>query len=158
VESRVEPLGRVRRRDLRGEHVADLVIERLRVDLGVEVVMRATPVRPRAGEAVEDFTCIPFTAEHRPSVAVEHGPAIRAGLGHARLAEILLGEDVRRHRRPARGHGDALLAKDRGPIRVLDLRCAEIELDPGVWAVAFLGVAAGDLHAALLTAVANGRC
>src|SRR5262249_60891702 len=105
----------------------------------------------------QDFPRVPLAAQHWLAFAIEHGLAVGAGLRHAGLAEILLCKDVGRHRRPARGHRDALLAKDRRPIRILDLRCAEIELDPGVWAMAFLGVAAGESHNSPPTSGAHGR-
>src|SRR4029434_8491135 len=101
VQARVEPLRRVGRSDLRREHVTDLVVERLRVGLGVEVVMLPPPVRQRPGETLKARARAALAAEYRLALAVEHGLAVPAGLGHTRLSKILLRKDVGRHRPPA---------------------------------------------------------
>src|SRR3546814_19904706 len=49
----VEPLRRVRRGDLAGQHVAHLVVVGAGVLLGVEVAALPAPVGPGAGHAVE---------------------------------------------------------------------------------------------------------
>jgi hypothetical protein len=55
VQPGVEPLRRIGRGDLRGQHVAHLVEIGARVLLGVEVAALPAPVGPRAGEAIEDL-------------------------------------------------------------------------------------------------------
>src|SRR6185312_12283150 len=55
VQAGVEPLRRVRRADLGGEHVAMLVIKGARFLLAVEVAAFPAPVGPGAGQAIEDL-------------------------------------------------------------------------------------------------------
>src|SRR5262249_54453492 len=136
VQPRVEPLRRVRRGDLRGEHVADLVVEGLGVGGRVEVSVRFAPVAPRAGQAVKDLAGVSLASEDRTALRIPQGLAIWTDLGHAGLAEILLGKDVGRDAGPRCGHRDALLAEDRRSVGVLDLRYPRVELDSRVGALA----------------------
>ena len=55
VQAGVEPLRRVRRGDLRGEHVAQFVEEGGGVLVRVEISALPAPIGPRAGEPVEDL-------------------------------------------------------------------------------------------------------
>src|SRR5688500_7297776 len=69
VEAGVEPLRRVRRRLLRGEHEAELVEKGARVLLRGEVAALPAPIGPGSGEAVEHLARGDF----------RHGaPAVRA--------------------------------------------------------------------------------
>ena len=68
---------------------------------------------------------------------------------HARLAEILLGEDVRGHLAELLGDVDSLQPEDDRAVRVLDLARRLAKGDRGVGALAGLGVAALELHAHL---------
>src|SRR5215813_6372235 len=99
---------------------------------------------------MEDLAGVALSAEHGAAVAIEQGPAVLGELRHAGLPEVLLGEDVRGHRRPAFRHGDPLLAEDDGAIRVPDLGGPGAELDPGVGTLAFSGKPAGHVHDDLL--------
>ncbi len=157
VETRVEPLRRVGGGDLGRQHVAQLVVEGLGVSRAVEVAVALAPVPPAAGEAIEDLPGVPLAAENRAPLPVLGRLAVGADLGHPGLPEVLLGQDVRRHGRPALGDGDPLLTEDGRSVRVLDLRGADVELHVGVGALTFAGESPGDLHAAyLLTASVTG--
>ena len=150
VEPGVEPLRRVRGRDLGREHVAELVVEGPRVRGGVEVAVLLAPVHPAAGQAVEHLPGIPLAAQHRPTVTVQQGLAVRGILRHPGLPEVFLGQDVGGHRRPPGRHRDPVLAEDRGAVRVLDLRHSLVELDARVRTLAFSGESPGDFHEILL--------
>src|SRR5262249_36774531 len=63
VEPGVEPLRRVGRRHLGGEHEAVLVVEGACVGLAVEIAALPTPVGPGAGHAMEDLPRAGFAAE-----------------------------------------------------------------------------------------------
>src|SRR3972149_8740828 len=92
-----------------------------------------------------------LAAQDGASLLGEEGLPVRTGLRHPGLPEVLLGQDVGGHRRPGGRHRDALLAKDRGAVRVLDLGVAQVEFEPGGGALAFPGEPAGDLPTNLLT-------
>ena len=150
VEPGVEPLRRVRGRDLGGQHVAELVVEGPRVRGGVEVAVLLAPVHPAAGQPVEDLPGVPLAAQDRSAVAVQQGLAVRGVLRHPGLPEVFLGEDVRGHRGPPGRHRDPVLAEDRGAVGVLDLRHSLVELDARVRTLAFSGEPPGDFHELLL--------
>ena len=150
VQPGVEPLRRVRGRDLGREHVAELVVEGPRVRGGVEVAVLLAPVHPAAGQPVEHLPGVPLAAQDRPAVAVQQGLAVRGVLRHPGLPEVLLGEDVRGHRRPPGRHRDPVLAEDRGAVGVLDLRHSLVELNARVRTLAFSGEPTGDSHELLL--------
>ena len=162
VQAGVEPLRRVRRGDLGGEHVAHLVVEGLRVLLGVEVLALPAPVGPRAGEAVEDLR-----GGHLAAVALllrqrlqrllvgdrapqEGGDVVLLDLlqagGDAGLAEIFLGDDVARHLAPRRGHVDAVEAEDDRAVRVSDFALGLPEFDSRVRRLSCCRVAPLDPH------------
>src|SRR5262249_2840401 len=86
----------------------------------------------------------------RLPLLVQERPVVGADLRHPRLAEVLLGHDVHRHRGPLGRRGDAFLAEDRGAVRVADLRGPLSELDAGVRTLAFRSETTGGSHACLL--------
>src|SRR5262249_453459 len=94
---------------------------------------------------------IAFAADDRTPVLVRKRLSIGAVLRDAGLPEVFLGQDIAGHRRPGPRHGDALLAEDRRPIRILDLRRAELEVDAGIGTLASLSEPPGDSHACLLS-------
>jgi hypothetical protein len=96
VEAGVEPLGRVGRRDLGRQHVGELVAERRRILLGVEVAVAPAPVGPASGEPVEDLAGVALGAGHRLAVRIELGAALLVDQLHTGLAEILLDQDINR--------------------------------------------------------------
>ena len=150
VEARVKPLRRIGRRDLCGQHVGELVVERARVRRGIEVAVALAPVGPAARHPMKDLPGVPLAPEHRLSVLVQDRPVVGADLRHPRFAEIFLGQDVHRDRRPFGGRGDTFLAEDRGSIRIPYLRVPLGEFDAGVGTLAFRGETTGDSHAGLL--------
>ncbi len=150
VQAGVEPLRGVRGGDLGREHVADLVVEGPRIGGRVEVAVLLAPVHPAARQAMEDLPGVPLAAQDRPPFAVQQRLAVRRVLRHTRLPEVLLGQDVGRHRGPSGRHRDAFLAEHRRPVGILDLGDPLLELDPRVRTLAFLGEPTGDSHALLL--------
>src|SRR5205085_10421760 len=62
VEPGVEPLRRVGRAELPGEHQPDLVVKGRRVLLGVEISALPAPIGPGSGHAVEDLAGACLTA------------------------------------------------------------------------------------------------
>jgi hypothetical protein len=85
---------------------------------------------------MKDLPGVPLAPEHRLSVLVQDRPVVGADLRHPRFAEIFLGQDVHRHRRPFGGGGDTFLAEDRGSIRIPYLRVPLGEFDAGVGTLA----------------------
>ena len=164
METRVEPLRRVRRGDLEGKHGGQLVAERERALL-IEVAVREAPVGPAAGEAAEDLARVGLadealllgeTGQHGLVGLVALQPRRHAvfddrleGGGDAGLAAVLLGEDVDRDLAPILRRHDRRLERDRA-VGVDDARRALDEGDPLVGILALCGVPALDLHLVLL--------
>src|ERR1700761_3553837 len=65
MQTRVEPLRRIRGADLTRQHPAHLVVIRARIALGIKIAVLVAPVRPRAGQPVEDLAGIRFGPEGR---------------------------------------------------------------------------------------------
>ena len=162
MQTRVEPLRAVGCRHLHGQHVAVLVVERLRVLLRREVAALETPVRPRAGEAIEHLAGIGlaavalFLGQFGEGFLVRHGaPGPRRDLrlfhllqaaGDPGLAEILLRQDVGGDLAPVLRHLEAVEAEDDRAVGVLDLTGRAAEFDGGVGRAARSGEAPRDLH------------
>ena len=137
VQAGVEPLRAVGGAELHGEHVAVLVEEGARVVLAGEVAALPAPVGPGTGEAVEHLARVVLADDAFRGGALGQRALIGDGApqpgrdlcfldaleasGHARLAEILLRQDVGRDLAPMLGDGEALQPEDDGAVRVLDL-------------------------------------
>src|SRR6516165_24802 len=136
MEARVEPLRRVRRADLAREHQPNLVVERAGVLLGVEIAALPAPIGPGPGHTVEDLAGAGFAAVARgfgqarrcrliggvapqPGWHTLFGDRRQAGR-HTRLAEVLLGEDVRGDLAPLRRHLNPLGLKDHRAVGIAD--------------------------------------
>ncbi len=98
VQARVEPLRRVGRGGLAGEHGLELVVERVRVLLA-EVAVREAPVGPAAGQAAEHLARVGLPLDRRTGGRL--GP--RQPLGHA----VLRRRARARSRRPPCGSTSA---------------------------------------------------
>ncbi len=162
VQAGVEPLRRVRRRLLRGQHVAQFVEEGAGVVLGVEIAALPAPVGPGAGETVEDLAGVMLgggalgRGEFARGFLVGDGAPQPRGDGvlldplqlrrHAGLAEILLGEDVGGDLAPRRGHLDALELEDDRTVRIADLAPGRPEFDAVVSRRVRLRVSPLDPH------------
>ena len=143
VKAGVEPLGGVRRRALRREHMAHLVEIGARVSFGGEMAAFPSPVGPCAGEPVEDLPgrCLAAVAlvlrQLGESLLVgdrapeEFGNALLAHLPEPRrnagLPEIFLGHDVARHLAPAFGRLHPFQMEDDRAVRIADLGLRERE-------------------------------
>ena len=162
VQAGVEPLRRIGRGDLPGEHVTELVEEGLRIGLGVEIFALAAPIGPGAGESVENIgggTFRPIALGLRQALecslvgdrAPQEGGNIRlfdlgqAG-GYAGLTEIFLGEHVGGDLAPGRRHVDIVLGEDDGAIRITDFALRLAELDLCVGRLTCLGIKSVDPH------------
>ena len=137
VQPGVEPLRRVRRRHLPGQHEAQLVVERARIGLGSEVAGLPAPVGPGPGQTVEHLHGTALAGQTlgggqlRQGRLVGHPPA--QPLGHALFGhrpqpgrdtgftEIFLRQDIHGHLRPGRRHLDALELEHDRAVRVADL-------------------------------------
>ena len=131
VQAGVEPLGRVGCAHLVGQHVGQLVVERLGVLGGLEVAVCLAPVAPAARHAVEDL----------PRVLL---PAVL--LVDTLPAEILLRQDVDGHLGPSLRHQHVLGLDDHGTVELGDPAGPRDEGDPLQGIVTCLREVAGDLH------------
>ena len=145
VEAGVEPLRAVRRGNLLGEHVAELVIKSLGVFGGVEVAEGLAPVSPAASKAVEHFAGVGLEVDVELGVGAQISQ-IGLAAEDARLAEILLREDVGGDLRPLRRDHDAFHLEHAGPIGIFDLAAAGLKGDSRVRVVASSREIASDLH------------
>ena len=165
VQSRVEPLWRVRRADLAREHRAHLVVVDLRVVFRVEVAVFPAPVGPAAGHPVEDLAGVSLRAElvvagegiegraigDRTRKPLRHAlfPDAHRTRGNPRLAAVFLGKDVHRDLAPDGRNHDVLCLKDHGSVGIDDLGGARLKSHARIW-VAGGGVGARKLHTWLL--------
>ena len=166
VEAGVEPLRRVGRRHLHREHVAQLVEEGAGALLRIEVAALPAPVRPGAGEAIEDLLRRAFGA-----VALALGQLLKRGLvgdrapkpggnpfllhllqprGHARLAEILLRQHVGGDLGPEGRHLHRVRAEDHRAVRIADLARGHAEGNVRVGGLPVFRVAPLDPHGVTL--------
>ena len=131
MQAGIEPLRRIGSAFLRGQHVAQLVIEGLSIGLAVEIAALPAPIGPSAGHAVEHllggFLAGGFLAVLGGGLLAPQefrhaffGHGLQR-LGDAGLAEILLRQHVAGHLAPAFGDLDIGLGKDDGTVRVADL-------------------------------------
>jgi hypothetical protein len=166
VEAGVEPLRRVGRRHLHREHVAQLVEEGARALLRIEVAALPAPVRPGAGEAIEDLLRRVFGA-----VALALRQLFKRGLvgdrtpepggnpfllhllqprGHARLTKILLRQHVGGDLGPEGRHLHRVRAEDHRAIRIADLARGYAEGNVRVGGLPVFRVAPLDPHGVTL--------
>ena len=162
-ESCVEPLRRVWRGDLFGEHELHFVVEGSRIDVGaVEVSVFCSPVGPCPCEAGEDLFCAVFSCvlfffvQGLQFVCVWDGASSEVGnsffwdtfegIWDAFSSEVFLREDVCSCLRPAFGDFDIFLFED-------DIACSgaqrcgdAMEGDGGVGGGACARVVAGDFQ------------
>ncbi len=162
VQAGVEPLRRIRRHALGGEHVGKLVAESERIGFGLEIAALPTPVGPGAGQPVEDLPRIGFRAVtfglrqlgefglvgHR--APQEGGNVVLFDLleasGHAGLAEILLRQNVGGNLGELRRHVDVVEPEHHGAVGILDLRQGLAEFDLRIGRLTRLGEVPLDAH------------
>ncbi len=162
VQAGVEPLRRIGRRHLHGEHVAQLVEEGACVRLGIEIAALPAPIGPGAGEPVEHLLGRGL-ADHALALGqlgkrgfVGHRapqPGRNGGLleflqpgGDAGLAEIFLRQHVGGDLRPGRRHLDRVEPEHHRAVRIADLAGGQAELDLRIRRLAVLGEAPLDSH------------
>src|SRR5580704_15831253 len=153
VQTGVEPLRRIRRRLLRREHVAEFVVERARIRLGVEVAALPAPVRPGARHAVEHLlrrglSAARFARRLMPPEEFRYagfgdGFQVRRDTG---LAEVLLRQHVAGDLTPRIGDLDVALTEDDGAVRIADFAGRESELDALIGRLAFDSVPTLNAH------------
>ena len=131
VQAGVEPLRRIGRAHLLGEHVGQLVVEGLGVLGCIEVTVGLAPMTPAARHPMEDLPGIGFAAIHGVD---------------AFAAEILLGQDVHGHLGPGIGHHHIPGFEDHGSIQLGDLADTRYEGDSRERLLAFTGKMARNLH------------
>ena len=148
VHAGVEPLRRVRRGHLRGQHVAHLVIIGAGILLVGEIAALPAPVGPCAGETVEHLLGRTLTAEplflgqlgecglvgNRAPEPGRHS-AFLDGLQlrrHAGFAEVFLRHDIGGDLRELYGNLDVLGAEHNSAVGVFNFAGCESELEGGV--------------------------
>ena len=147
----VEELRRVRSADLSRKHRPHLVVIDARVVFRIEVVVLPAPIRPTAGEPIEDLTRVTLRTEvlvtrnlgqrglvgHRSAEPFRHVGLIDAlgRLRYPRLTAVLLGEDIDRDLAPARRHHDVGASKITEPSGLTDPGRARFEGDACVGVV-----------------------
>ena len=158
----VEPLRRVRRRDLAGQHVPHFVVIGLRVGLAVEIATFPAPIGPGPGDAVEDllaahFPAIPFVfrqisqrvlvgdAAPQPGRHAVFFDLLQAGR-NAGLAEIFLRQHVAGDLAPARRDIDVFQTEHDGTVGIANLTGGLPEFDSGVRGLSFDSETAFDAH------------
>ena len=155
MQTGVEPLGRVRRGPLGGQHVAHLVEVSARVFFGREVAALPAPVGPSACEAVEHLLGRRFTSFRGIAVFRNRAPQERRhafftnrllGLRHTRLTEVFLRNHVGRHLAPRRGNLHIVKLEHNRPIRIADLGRCRCEFYGCVGVFACLRELAFDFH------------
>ena len=162
VQASVEPLWRVRRDALGGEHVGKLIAEGESIFFGREILALPAPIGPGAGEAIENLTRVDFRAITLHLRQILHGSRIGNGapqegrdvilfdlfqhLRNAGLAEIFLRQNVGRHLAELRRHINIRKAEHHGTIRILDFADCLAEFDFRVGRLAGLRKAAFDAH------------
>jgi hypothetical protein len=148
VQPGVEPLRRVRRDHLLGQHVAQLVEEGGGVFFRREVAALPAPIGPAAGEAVEHLLgaeladiALAFGEQgqrlgvgHRAPQPGRHGLFLDLlqARGDAGLAEVLLRQDVGGDLRPELGHFDIFEPEHDRTVGVADLGCRQSEINPRI--------------------------
>ena len=162
VQAGVEPLRRVGRDALGGEHVGELVHEGTCIVLRIEIAALPAPVRPGAGEAREDLAgvglgavALGFRQPGERGLVGDGAPqeggdvvlldTLQAG-GHAGLAEIFLRQDVGRDLGELRRHVDVGQPEDDRAVRIPDLAHRLAELDLRIGAAAFPGELPFNAH------------
>ena len=162
VQAGVEPLRRIGRHALGGEHVGKLVAEGERIVFAGEIAALPAPIGPGAGQPVEHLPCVGLG-----DVAFGGGQLGKLGLvgnrapqeggdvvlldlpqldRHAGLAEIFLRQDVGRHLGELRRHVDVVEPEHHRAVRVADLRKRLAEVDLRIGRLTGLGETAFDAH------------
>jgi hypothetical protein len=145
MQARVEPLRRVGRHHLAGEHEAKLIPESPGIGLAVEIATFPAPIGPGAGHPIEDLLGGRLAhgalglRQGRQRIMVRHMAAQPGrntwlihgfqGCGNSSLAEILLRQDVAGDLRPRLRHLDTRQAEDDRSIRIANLARRSDELD-----------------------------
>ncbi len=145
MEAGVEPLRRIRRGDLAGEHEAHLVVIGARVLLRVEIAGLPAPIGPGAGEPVEhlfgrDFRDVALglgkmlerlLVRGRPPQERRHAVLLDAlqARRDARLAEIFLRQHVGRDLAPDGRNLDVVEREDDRAVGIADLALRRREDD-----------------------------
>ncbi len=144
MQAGVEPLRRIGRGDLLGQHEAQFVVEGAGVRFGVEIFALPAPIGPGAGEPVEDLAGGDFGAESlglrqlfQRLLVGGMAPEEFGNVGlfdrlqprrDAGLAEIFLRQHVGRDLAPARRHVDAIEGETRSSRPDCGSRCGSCEI------------------------------
>ena len=162
MQAGIEPLWRVRRDHLAGEHVTLLVEEGLCIVFRLEIAALPAPIGPAAGKAIENLLGAHLGAEtlvlrqlgkfglirHR---APEEGRNVvflnlLQMLRNARFAEIFLRQNVGSHLAERFRHIDVFKTEHDGTVRVADFACGRLESNPGIGRNAGFGEITLDPH------------
>ena len=146
VQAGVEPLRRIRRDHLLGQHVAQLVVEGAGVFFAGEIAALPAPIGPAAGQPIEHLlggeladVALGFGeggerlgVGHRAPQPGRHGLFLDLlqARGDAGLAEILLRQNVGGDLRPEFRHLDVFEAEHHRAVGIADFRCRQSEINP----------------------------
>src|SRR5439155_15767426 len=162
MQAGIEPLRRIGRAFLGGEHVAELVIKGAGVLFAVEIAALPAPIGPSAGETIEhflgaDFAPGAFFGRKRAEDGFVRGRAPEPGgnglfldalqsHGDARFTKIFLRQDIGGDLAPGGGNLDALETEYDRAVGVSDLAHCLPEIQPLIGVLTRFCVAALDLH------------
>ena len=121
-------------------------MESLRVGFAVEIAVFFAPVRPAAGQAIKDLSRIPLGSGDRFTTFADLRITVVIDLRNARLAKVLLDQNVDRHLRPRFWDFDPIHGKDHAAIGVSDLGGSLDESNAIVGVVPGACKATRDLH------------
>ncbi len=164
VEAGVEPLRRIRRGDLARQHEAHLVEIGARVLVAIKDAGLPAPIGPGAGEPVEHLPggglgagALGLRQRGERLLVGNRAPQERRDVGllilfearrNAGLAEVFLGEHVRRHLAPGGRDLDVVEGEDDRAVRIANLAAGGRKRDPVVGRSARLGKVSLDFHVA----------
>src|SRR5512134_2181615 len=96
----IEPLRRIRRCHLMGQHVTRFIVKRLGIFRRLEISIGPSPMGPTPGHALEDLTGVSLPTQHRLAVRSTDRLTILVALQNSGLSKILLSQYVDGELRP----------------------------------------------------------
>src|SRR5689334_19724580 len=162
MKPRIEPLRRIGRTDLPGEHQTDLVVKSGRVLLRFEIAALPAPIGPGPGHAVEDLAGASFATvtgalgQRRESRLIGGAPPQpgrnallrnrRQTRRHTGLAEVFLREDVGSDLAPVGRYLEPFGLEYNRPVGVADLAAGNPEPHRFIRVPTSRGKMASDVH------------
>jgi hypothetical protein len=133
------------------QHVAQLVMEYGGIFGRFEVSVGFSPESPASGQTLKYLTRVSLSAQNRFPVRSLKRLALGIDLGHSRLSEIFLRQNIDRKLGPGFGDPDILKFEDGRPVGISNLRGPIHERQPFIGALATFGKSPFYPHVSLLT-------